>query len=90
MLITWDKLKSFSVSINVEPMLFLLSMSMGLVFIPSQEMYIQKTIKVNLNYSEAICNNINNHSKIQIETQQFVSEIQVYILRIKFVNNTNY
>ena len=75
----WDKLRSFFASINVEPMLFLLAMSIGMVSIPSQEMYIQKTCKVNLNYSEAICDNINNHSEIQIETQKFVSEIQVCI-----------
>lgn len=44
----------------------------------SNELYLEKACKVNLNYTEEICDNMNSHSEIQIEVQKYVSEVQAY------------
>merc|ERR1712055_279117 len=46
--------------------------------LPGQELYLKKACRVNLNYSSEICDNISNHTEIQIETQKLVAGIQAY------------
>lgn len=65
-------------SIVLEPVAFLLMVFVGLIMLTSQELYLMKACKVNLNFTAAECENINNHSHVQISTQQYVSEIQAY------------
>ena len=65
-------------SVVLEPVAFLLMMFVGLIMLTSQELYLMKACKVNLNYTEAECDNINDHSEVQIATQRYVSQIQAY------------
>ena len=64
-------------NITLEPVYFLFMAAMGMIAFTSQELYLMKACKVNLNFTEALCENINNHTDIQIMTQKYVSEIQV-------------
>jgi MFS family permease len=73
-----NKLKTMLSSIVLEPVAFLLMVFVGLIMLTSQELYLMKACKVNLNFTVAECENINNHSHVQIATQQYVSEIQAY------------
>jgi len=73
-----NRLKSLFDSIMLEPVAFLLMVFVGMIMLTSQELYLMKACKVNLNYTDAICDNINNHSEVQTATQKYVSEIQAY------------
>ena len=74
----FDKLKSFCREISLEPVFFLFCLNSGLINIPSQSLYINKACKVNLGHNETVCDNIQQHEHVQIETQQYVSQIQAY------------
>ena len=74
----FDKLKSCFREISLEPVFFLFCLNSGLINIPSQSLYIKKACQVNLRHSEAVCDNIQQHEDVQIETQQYVSQIQAY------------
>ena len=73
-----DKLTSCFRQISLEPVFFLFCLNSGLINIPSQSLYINKACKVNLGHNETICDNIQQHEQVQIETQQYVSQIQAY------------
>ena len=64
-------------SIRLEPVVLLYYMATSSIFGPTQELYIEKACKVNLNYSEALCNNIKNYSEVNVETQKLVANAQV-------------
>ena len=72
-----ERVKNVFKNITLEPVYFLFMASMGMVTFTSQELYLMKACKVNLNFTELHCDNINNHTDIQILTQKYVSEIQV-------------
>jgi len=72
------RLKTVLGNIMLEPVAFLLMTFVGLVMLTSQELYLMKACKVNLNFTDAECDNINNHSDVQISTQQYVAEIRAY------------
>ena len=72
-----EKVKNMFKNITLEPVYFLFMAAMGMIAFTSQELYLMKACKVNLNFTEALCENINNHTDIQIMTQKYVSEIQV-------------
>ena len=72
-----EKVKNVFKSITLEPVYFLFMAAMGMTVFTSQELYLMKACKVNLNFTEYLCDNINNHTDIQISTQKYVSEIQV-------------
>ena len=76
-----DKIKTILTSyrqISLEPVFFLFCVNLGLIGIASQALYLEKACKVNLNQTEAICDNIYNHTETQKETQKYVSGIQAY------------
>eukprot|EP00092_Neocalanus_flemingeri_P036288 GFUD01039510.1.p1 GENE.GFUD01039510.1~~GFUD01039510.1.p1 ORF type:complete len:539 (-),score=81.11 GFUD01039510.1:778-2394(-) len=64
--------------ISLEPVFFLYYINIGLIRISTEGLYLDKACKVNLNYTEEICDNIHNHTEVQKETQKFVSELQAY------------
>ena len=73
-----ERLKNVFRNITLEPVYFLFMAAMGMTVFTSQELYLMKACKVNLNFTESLCENINNHTDIQIATQKYVSEIQAY------------
>ena len=84
-----DKIKSILCSyrqISLEPVFLLFCVNLGLIGIASQALYVEKACKVNFNHTEAICDNISNHSEIQKETQKYVSGIQAYngMLQVRY------
>ena len=70
-------IKSIFKDVSLEPVCFLFMAAMGMTVYTSQELYLMKACKVNLNFSESHCENINNNTEIQVSTQKYVSEIQV-------------
>ena len=64
--------------ISLEPVFLLFAINIGLINIASQSIYIDKTCKVNLNETEAICDNIQQFNETQKEAQKYVSDIQAY------------
>ena len=64
--------------ISLEPVFLLFAVNIGLISIASQSIYIDKTCKVNLNETEAICDNIQQFNETQKEAQKYVSDIQAY------------
>ena len=64
--------------ISLEPVFLLFALNIGLINIASQSIYIDKTCKVNLNETEAICAHIQEFNETQKEVQKYVSDIQAY------------
>ena len=52
--------------ISLEPVFLLFCVNLGLIGIAPQDLSLKKACKVNLNHSEAICDNIFNHTDIQV------------------------
>ena len=84
-----ENIRNVFKNVSLEPVYFLFMAAMGMIAFTSQELYLMKACKVNLNFSESICENINNHTDTQILTQKYVSEIQVinlFVFRINFIH----
>ena len=64
--------------ISLEPIFFLFWTSLSLTYVSTQDLYLAKACKVNLNYTEALCDNIHQHGDVQQETQKYVSGVQAY------------
>ena len=64
-------------NIHLEPVVFLFFTCYGIFFVTSQQLYIEKACKVNLNYTETVCDNITHHEDVQVEAQKLVSTVQV-------------
>ena len=64
--------------ISLEPVFLLFCVNLGLIGITTQGLYLSKACKVNLNYTEDICDNIYSNLTIQTETQKYVSQISAY------------
>ena len=71
------KVQNLLRNIHLGPVVFLFYICFGIFFVTSQQLYIEKACKVNLNYSEEVCDNIKEHNETQIEAQKLISEIQV-------------
>ena len=56
-------------TISVEPAYLIFAISQGLYLIVSAELYIDKVCKVNLNYSEEICENLYKDEYDQQQTE---------------------
>ena len=52
--------------VTVEPVVMLFSLNLGLTGITTQDLYLQKACRVNLNISQDICDNIHNHTGAQV------------------------
>ena len=52
--------------ITVEPVLMLFCLNLGLTGISTQDLYLQKACRVNLNISRDICDNLQNHRDAQV------------------------
>ena len=73
-------------SVHLEPAVFLFYVSWGIFFVTSQQLYIEKACKVNLNLTEEVCDNIRDHKEVQVEAQKLVSAIQVRTLKSSSIN----
>ena len=71
-----DRVKQVVKDIYLEPVVFLFYICFGIFYVTSQQLYIEKACIVNLNNTDAVCDNIKDHNPTQIETQKLISEIQ--------------
>lgn len=72
-----EKLKSILLAyraISLEPVFFLLYLNITLVYISINDLYLAKACKVNLNYTETLCDDIHRHPEVQRTTQKYVRE----------------
>ena len=70
--------RNFLSLITIEPVFLLFSLNFGFYIVVAKDLYLQKVCKVNLNFSEEICDNIQQHKDEQVEVQQYVSSLQAY------------
>jgi PCFT/HCP family folate transporter-like MFS transporter 1/3 len=84
------KCKEIWNGITIEPVFFLSALSFGFFSLVSKTLYIQKVCKVNMNYSEEICDNIQNYTEAQIEVQKYVSTLTVYNTVIQVMLKSEY
>ena len=75
--------------ISLEPVFLLFSINIGLISIASRSIYIDKTCKVNLNETEAICDNIQEFNETQNDVQKYVSDIQAYNGALQVIIHNN-
>ena len=61
-------------AITLEPLFFLLYLNIALVHISINDLYLAKACKVNLNYTESLCDDIHQHPQVQQTTQKYVRE----------------
>ena len=73
---TREQIIKFFKSITVEPALFLYMLSLGIYYVPSQALYVDKVCQVNFNYT--FCHDLKNHPNEQIKVQKYVAAIQAY------------
>ena len=71
-----DREKQVVKDIYLEPVVFLFYICSGILYVTSEQLYIEKACKVNWNTTEAVCDNIKDHNHTQIEAQKINSEIQ--------------
>ena len=74
----FGKIKAVLNDITIEPIFFLYSLCLGFYIIVSKNLYVDKVCKVNLNFTEEICDNIQQHEEEQNKVQQYVSSLQAY------------
>lgn len=65
-------------NITLEPVVILYTLILALSSIPGEELYLMKACKVNLNLSDAVCDDIYSHKDEQVATQQIVSGLQAH------------
>ena len=62
----------------MEPVIAIFYLVIALSGIPGEELYLKKACLVNFNHTREVCDNIYQHKEVQIETQKYVSGIQVW------------
>ena len=73
---TREQIINFFKSITLEPALFLYMLSLGIYYVPSQSLYVDKVCQINFNYT--FCDDLKNHPDEQIKVQKHVAAIQAY------------
>ena len=63
-------------NITLEPACFVFGLNFGFYYVAATQLYVDKMCQVNLNHSAEICDNIQNHSEIQLLTQEKVTRLQ--------------
>ena len=58
--------------VTVEPVVLLFCINLGLTGISTQDLYLKKTCRVNLNISQDICDNILNNTDTQVREDSLV------------------
>ena len=74
----WQRFLSFWRHLTLEPAYMMFAMGMGIYYIVAWELYIEKVCRVNLNYTDEICDNIHDHEEEQVHVQKYVSTLQIY------------
>ena len=74
--------------VTVEPVVILFSLNLGLTGITTQDLYLQKACRVNLNISRDICDNIHNHTGAQVteksdERGEHCTVLHHYLFRLR-------
>ena len=62
---------------TIEPVIAIYYLIIALSGIVGEELYLKKACLVNFNNSAVVCDNIYAHKEIQVETQKYISGIQV-------------
>ena len=77
---TWVKQRLMRIwkNITVEPVVILFMLNYGLFSIVSATLYIEKICRVNLNFSDIICDDIQNHENEQIQVQKYSADLKMY------------
>mgnify|MGYP001185973083 FL=1 len=77
---TWVKQRLMMIwkNITVEPVVILFMLNYGLFSIVSATLYIEKICRVNLNFSDIICDDIQNHENEQIQVQKYSADLKMY------------
>ena len=71
-----ERVKQVVKDIYLELVVFLFYICFGIFYVTSQQLYIEKACKVNLNNTDDVCGNIQDHNHNKIEAQKLISEIQ--------------
>jgi len=71
-----DKAKALLSRIRLEPAVFTFYICYGIFFVTNQQLYIEKSCKVNLGHNDSVCDNIKEFPEIQIESQKLIAAIQ--------------
>ena len=74
----WQRFLSFWRHLTLEPAYMMFAMGMGTYYIVAAELYIEKVCRVNLNYTDEICDNIHDHNEEQVHVQKYVSTLKIY------------
>ena len=64
-------------NITIEPLVILYTLIETMSEISGEELYLQKTCKVNFNYSSEICYNLDKHEDLEVEIQKYVVGVKV-------------
>ena len=73
-----SRVKEVFSNITIEPIFFLFSLNLGFYIIVSKNLYVEKVCRVNLNFTDEVCNNIQQHEDEQVKVQEYVSSLQAY------------
>ena len=74
----WKKIRNIRDYVTIEPAYFLFMLAHGFYSIVAQSLYIDKVCRVNLNFTDAICDNIQQNEEEQIQVQKYVAALQSY------------
>ena len=70
-------IRSVWTNTTVEPVIAIFYLVIALIGIPGEDLYLKKACLVNFNHTREVCDNIYEHKEVQIETQKYISAVQV-------------
>ena len=77
-------------NITIEPVYLLFTLNYGIFGIVSQDLYIEKVCRVNLNFNSTICDNIQKYENEQIQVQEYTSTLKMYNTILQTIPGTLY